>query len=215
MQSDPPEPKFRRRAEQRPDEVLDAALALFTERGYAASSVDAIAGKAGISKGSVYLYFPSKQAILEALVLRAIEPVSAEVIRQAAQHGGNIRQTATRLLTVFATRLSDPAVLAVPKIVIRETVVAPEIAEMYRRAVLDRVIPAMATLIREGIERGELRPVDPDLTVRSVIGPLVAHLFLSEVFGIHPADGLAVDRLVENHLSILFDGLAAGRKEHG
>ncbi len=210
-----PEPKFRRRAAHRPDEVLDAALALFTSKGYSATSVDAIARKAGISKGSVYLYFPSKQAILEALVLRAIDPVSTEVIRQAARHHGNIRQTATLLLTTFATRLSDPAVLAVPKIVMRETVVAPEIADMYRRAVLDRVIPAMAALIREGIDRGELRPLDPDLTVRSVIGPLIAHLFLSEIFGIRPAGGLAMDRLVENHLNILFDGLAAGRNEHG
>ena len=73
---DSPEPKFRRRAEARPDEVLDAALALFVDQGYAHTSVAAIAKAAGISKGAIYLYFPSKQAILEALVRRAVTPVA-------------------------------------------------------------------------------------------------------------------------------------------
>ena len=68
-------PKFRRRAEARPDEVLDAALDLFIENGFAATRVDDIAKRAGLSKGAVYLYFPSKEAIIEALVRRALVPV--------------------------------------------------------------------------------------------------------------------------------------------
>ena len=76
-----------------------------------------------------------------------------------------------------------------------------------RRAVLDTVIPAAVGLIETAIASGQMRPVDPELTLRSVIGPVALHLLLSEVFGIRPADGLALDRLVENHLDILFNGL--------
>ena len=74
---------------------------------------------------------------------------------------------------------------------------------------LDRALPAFVGLIRRGIEAGHLRPVDPELTLRSVIGPILAHVILAEVFGVSPRDGLELDRLIDNHLSILFDGLSA------
>lgn len=200
-------PKFRRRAEHRPDELLDAALALFVEKGYAHTSVAEIARTAGISKGAVYLYFPSKQAILEGLVRRAVSPVAARALAAADVTTGDIRETLRAIVTIVATALGDPKVFAVPRIVIREATVAPEIAEMYRRAVFDTVFPAATRVIGQAIARGQMRPVDPELTIRSLIGPILAHLLLAEVFGIRPADGLALDRLVENHLDILINGL--------
>ena len=60
---------------------------------------------------------------------------------------------------------------------------------------------------------GHLRAVDPDLTVRSIVGPLIAHVALSEIFGIRPEDGLALDRLIDNHIDLLFGGLAAERSD--
>ena len=205
----PAEPKFRRRADARPDEILDAATGLFLEQGYAHTSVAQIAKAAGLSKGAVYLYFPSKQAVLEGLVARAIQPVSTQVLAEVAAHPGSVRDVVTHVLHMMARRLADPMVLAVPRIVIRESVAAPEIARMYHDAVLAHAIPALTGFIRAGVERGELRPVDPELTVRSVMGPLLMHIFLSEIFGITPNGGLGMERLIDNHLSILFDGLSA------
>ena len=75
--------------------------------------------------------------------------------------------------------------------------------------VLDKVLPAVSGLISRGVEQGYLRQVDPDLTLRSIIGPLMLHLLLAEVFRITPEGGLHFDRMVDNHLSILFDGLSA------
>ena len=205
----PPEPKFRRRADKRPDELLDAATELFLTQGYAHTSVAQIARAAGLSKGAVYLYFPSKQAVLEGLVARAIQPVSMQILAEVAAHPGSAREVITHVLHMLADRLSDPMVLAVPRIVIRESVAAPEIARMYHDAVLARAIPALVGFLQEGISRGELRPCDPELTVRSVMGPILMHIFLSEIFDIRPADGLGLERLIDNHLSILFDGLSA------
>ncbi|MGB8621965.1 MAG: helix-turn-helix domain-containing protein, partial [Paracoccaceae bacterium] len=81
-------PKFRRRAEARPDEVLDAALALFIRKGFAATKVDEIAARAGLSKGAVYLYFPSKKALLEGLVRRAVVPVAESALGAVAAYRG-------------------------------------------------------------------------------------------------------------------------------
>ena len=202
-------PKFRRRAEARPDEVLDAALDLFIEQGFAATRVEDIARRAGLSKGAVYLYFPSKEAILEGLVRRAIVPIAAQALSFAENYEGDPRLVITMVLKMLAIKLNDQRLLAIPKLIFREVLGFPELAAMYRREVLDKVIPVVEGLIRKGIDQGYLRPVDPHLTIRSVVGPVVLHVALAEIFGITPPDGLAIDRLIDNHLTILFDGLSA------
>jgi len=205
--------KFRRRAEARPDEVLDAALELFIENGFAATRVEDIATRAGLSKGAVYLYFPSKESILEGLVRRAISPIADNALGMLRNYAGDPRLVISTALKMIAGRLKDPELVAIPRLLIREIVNFPEFAEMYRREVLDRVIPALIGLIENGIREGYFRKVDAELTLRSVIGPVIAHMLISELFGIRPRDGLAIDRLIDNHLSILFDGLSAPQRE--
>ena len=206
-QADSPPPKFRRRAEERPDEVLDAAISLFVEQGYARTSVAQIAAAAGISKGAVYLYFPSKRAILEGLVQRAVKPLGAKALASAPIAMEDPRAALSAFLHMAADSLSDPAVRAVPRIVIREAPAVPEIAEFYRETVLDAAMPAVTRIIEAGIARGHIRPVDPEMTLRTIVGPIVAHLLMAEVFGIVPARGLAMHELIENHLDILTHGL--------
>ena len=202
-------PKFRRRAEARPDEVLDAALELFIEKGFASTRVEDIAKRAGLSKGTVYLYFPSKEALLEGLVRRAILPIADSALMTLHDYEGDPRVVLSMVLTMLAGRFGDPKVMAMPKLIFREAMGFPGLAEMYRREVLDRVLPAVEGLLRRGIEQGYLRQVDPSLTIRSIIGPLMLHVAMAEIFGITPEGGLHMEKLVENHLSILFDGLSA------
>lgn len=211
----PADKKFRRRADTRPDEVLDAALAVFVEKGFAATKVDDIARRAGISKGTVYLYFASKEALIEGIVRRAVSPIAEGAVAHMSAFEGDPRLPISMLLHRVAQRITEPANLAVPKLVMREALTFPAIAQMYRTSVLDAVVPALTGLLARGMAEGHFRPLDPELTVRSIIGPVIAHVLLSEVFGLRPADGLAMDRLIENHVAILFDGLSAPRKEKG
>lgn len=206
-------PKFRRRAEARPDEVLDAALALFVEKGFANTRVEDIATRAGLSKGAVYLYFPSKEAILEGLVRRAVVPIATNALGFLTNYAGDPRLVISGVLKMVAHRLTQPETVAIPKLLIREMIHFPEFAAMYRREVLDRVLPVVEQLIRNGTNEGYFRPVDPQLTVRSIVGPIVLHMLMAEIFGITPEDGLAIDRLIDNHLTILFDGLSAPQSD--
>ncbi len=201
------EPKFRRRAEARPDEVLDAALALFAAQGFAHTTVEAVARAAGLSKAAVYLYFPSKKALLAGLVRRAVKPMADMALEQFGAFRGDPRPVIATAMRMLAGRLADPAVFAVPGLILREAAVAPEMAQVYREEVLDRVLPALSGLIAQGVAGGDIREVDPDMTVRSILGPVLAHLLLAEAFGVQPAGGLQLDLLVENHLKILFAGL--------
>src|SRR5690606_20728842 len=145
----------------------------------------------GLSKGAVYLYFPSKEAILEGLVRRAVRPIADHMLGLVGSFEGDPRLVLGMAMKMLGGRLADPKVLAVPKIIMREVVHFPELAEMYRREVLDRVIPVVEALIRRGIDQGYLRPVDPHLTIRSIVGPIVVHILMAEVFGLRPAGGLA------------------------
>ncbi|MEH6834751.1 MULTISPECIES: TetR/AcrR family transcriptional regulator [Falsihalocynthiibacter] len=205
--SEKPEPKFRRRANARPDEVLDAALALFIDQGFARTSVDQVAQRAGISKGAVYLYFPSKEAILAGLVSRTIAPLTDALFDNISRHKGDPRPAIEQFLRMMGKVLTDKRNRAVPLIVIHEAPAAPEIATLFRTAVLDRAIPALSTLLAQGVEGGHIRPIDPELTARTVIGPILAHIIFYEIFGIEPEGGFHLDRLIENHLLILNAGL--------
>jgi hypothetical protein len=142
-------------------------------------------------------------------VKRAVVPIADSALGFLENFTGDPRIVITTVMKMIAGRLADPKLVAIPRLLIREVIHFPEFAQMYRREVLDRVIPAVSQLIRNGIAEGYFRPVDPELTIRSIIGPIALHMLIAEVFGITPADGLAIDRLIENHLTILFDGLSA------
>ncbi|SFJ05266.1 TetR/AcrR family transcriptional regulator [Celeribacter neptunius] len=204
-------PKFRRRKEARPDELLDAALDLFVEKGFDRTKVEEIARRAGVSKGAVYLYFPSKDAVIEALVDRAVGTLVGEVTERIRHYRGDPRVLLRQLMPLFLARVSDPRILAIPKLVIREAPSHPKLAQIYRDRVIGRVEPALTALFRQGVEGGYIRAIDPQMAVRVLLGPFLMHVLLADVFGIYPESDrpgdLRIPELFETHLTLLFAGL--------
>jgi hypothetical protein len=141
-------------------------------------------------------------------VKRAIVPIATSALTMAENYAGDPRTIISMVMKTIAGRMNDPKLIAIPKLMMREMINFPDFATMYRRDVLDKVIPMIIGLLRNGIAEGYLRPIDPELTIRSLIGPIMLHILLDEVFGIRPGDGLALDRLIDNHLTILFDGMS-------
>jgi hypothetical protein len=84
---------------------------------------------------------------------------------------------------------------------------------MYRREVIERGMPIVAGLIQRGIDKGVFRPVDPELALRSVLGPIVAHLLMAEIFGVVPEGGLNLPKLFKSHMDILFNGLLVAEEK--
>lgn len=205
---DSPEPKFRRRSDARPDEILDAALSEFLKNGYARTTMDKVARAANLSKGAVYLYFPSKEALLESLVRRAVSPMTARAVEALQTGADHPRETLEQILRNIVGILGDEKTLAVPMLVIREAPSVPQIAQIYRDEVLSQMIPALSGMLDRARRAGHIRDVDPEMAVRSIVGPILTHVLLAKVFGIVPDGGLQIDRLVETHFTILFDGLA-------
>ena len=201
-------PRWARRAEARPEEILDAALAEFTERGFEPARMEDIAKRAGISKGAVYLYFPSKDALLRALIDAKISPLAAQIEGLAKAGAANPSMTLKLLAHAAAQRLSDPKLIAVPRLVIGLSARFPELAVFYRTHVVERARGALESVIKAGIVKGEFRNVDPAAVVRAFIGPIFfeamwAHVLRGESAFADPS------KLIETQLNLLFEGLRA------
>src|SRR5215469_10784815 len=89
--------RWTRRADARPEEILDAALEEFTEKGFEAARMEDVAKRAGLSKAGVYLYFPSKIAVLEALIDAKVAPL-ARLVGTIAEHGAADPVMALRMM---------------------------------------------------------------------------------------------------------------------
>jgi AcrR family transcriptional regulator len=201
-----PEPRWRRRADARPEEILEAALAEFTERGFEAARMEDIGKRAGLSKAGVYLYFPSKMALLEALIEARVSPLAAQA-QTLAQAGKDDPLAALRLLArVAAHRIADPSVFAVPRLVIGLSGRFPQIADYYRTHVVEKARGALEALIAAAIAKQQIRPVDKDAVVRAFIGPLFFEAMWTHVLRGESAPS-EPEKLVEQSFDVLLNGL--------
>lgn len=181
---------------------------MFTERGFDAARVEDVAKRAGISKAGVYLYFPSKTALLEALIESTVAPL-AEKVEKLAELGEADPLAALRSIAAAAVeRLRDPRTIAAPRLVISVAGRFPAIAEYYRVRVVERAKSAIERLVRGAIASGKLRAVAPEAVARAIIGPL-----LFEALWTHVLSGESAlaepETLIEQHFDILLNGLGA------
>lgn len=196
-----------RRPEARPDEILDAALAAFAELGFAGARIEDVAVRAGLSKGALYLYFESKEALLKALVRRLADRVVGAAESLVAVENANAEKTLRSLLTFMALQLSNPRVSAAPRIVMAEAQRFPEIASFYRRTVIDRAQQLLAALIDRGVAQGVFRDIDRAVALRGCAGPMLVHMLLSTVFADPVNPGPSPETLANGIADMVLNGL--------
>lgn len=168
-----PQPTRRRRKEARPREILRAALETFAEKGFAAARLDDVAARAGIGKGTLYLYFSSKEELLQAVVREALVPNIARAERLAGTYPGSSAELLRLLFAIAARRISRSRLSAIPKLVLAEANNFPDIARFYFDEVISRGLALLGGIVRCGIERGEFRSVDVETAARLLVAPLL------------------------------------------
>lgn len=168
-------------ARPRPDAILDAALHIFDQSGFDAARVEDIAAAAGVAKGTVYLHFPSKVALLQALIERHVAPVAASAAAIAAAGRSEPLAALRRVVQVIQPMLGDARLVAVPRLVIAASNRFPEIAEHYRREVFDRVRGTVFGLVEEAMEQGRLQRADPAILVRALMGGVIFEIMRRHV----------------------------------
>jgi len=205
-----PEPlRWTRRKQARPGEILDAALKVFAEKGFAAARMEDIARRAGVTKGTIYLYFPGKEDVFKQLVREAVGNTLTTVTADVATYEGSARFLLRMVLTTMGTVLLDSDKVVLPKIVIAESANFPWLAEFYRFEVIERGLGLMTSLIQRGIDRGEFRPLPPEHVARVFVAPMLLSAIWRAVFSHLDPVPYDFKGLLATHLDIFFRGLAA------
>lgn len=203
------QPKWRRRSEARPGEIIEAALAVFAEKGFAAARLDDIAAQAGVSKGALYLYFETKQDLFRAVVRETVAPNLAAV----AAFIGQSELPFERLIRLVFDRMAEVVTQgrlgAVVKMVIGESRNFPELAKVWHEDVVSRMVDALGGAVSAAQARGEVRPGDPRLYVFSLAGPLLMGVLWREVFAPIGAEPVDLKALLAQHADVALKGMLA------
>lgn len=167
------EPRWRRLPEERPQQIIDAALAVFGERGLAAARLEDIAKRAGLSKGTIYLYFPNKEELFREVIRQTIV---AQIERAERELATATQQSASDTLTQFVRGywgyLRSPKFAALFRLIHAELSNFPDLARFYGREVIERIWRLVTSIVERGIQSGEFRAVDPAVAAR-MLGPML------------------------------------------
>ena len=198
-------PRWERRKQERPAELLAAALALFVERGYAATRLDDVAARAGVSKGTLYLYFENKEELFKAVVRENIVARISETRGLARQFDGARDELLRQLVRRWWQQYGRTPAAGISKLIVAESGNFPEIARFFVDEVIDPWHRLFGEVIGEGVARGEFRPVDVEYFVHVVAAPLVMLTLWDRSFGPCRPGGLDEER----YLAAALDALVA------
>lgn len=165
--------KRERRKEARPGELLAAALDLFVEKGYAATRSEEVAVRAGVSKGTLFLYFPSKEELFKAVVIENLSGRFTEWNQEFETFEGTTAQMLRYCMRVWWERVGLTQASGLTKLMMSEGANFPELADFYRKEVVQPGHALLRRIIQRGIDRGEFQPVDVDHTIYSVVAPMI------------------------------------------
>lgn len=199
----------RRRKEARPHELTAAALALFVEKGFAATRLDEVAARAGVSKGTLYLYFDSKEALFKAVIQEGIVPAIAEGEALLAQHRDDPVQLLRCILFGWWERIGATELGGIPKLMVSEARNFPNVARYYDEAVIQRGLALLRAALARGIELQVFRPVDVDTMARLLIAPIVHLALWRHSFAACCGGTVDVGHYLETHFDLVLHGLMA------
>jgi TetR/AcrR family transcriptional regulator len=167
-------PRWRRLPEQRPGQILEAALEVFGEQGLAGARLEEIAARAGVSKGTIYLYFPNKDELFREMVRQRVGRAVAG-LTSAVGEGGTASEQLRRMMEVLWRYLRDPEFECIYRLVIGELHQFPDLARFYSEEVSGRVTRVLADVIERGVAEREFGEVDPEVAARMLAALLNKH----------------------------------------
>ncbi len=201
------EPRFQRRKEDRPAEITQAAFAAFAENGYAATRIDEVAKRAGVSKGLLYLYFKTKEDLFKAVIRSFLAPRIDALISNIEESDLSAEEFLRGPFLAFAKSLPKSPAKILVRLMIAEGPKYPDLTAWYWDNVVSRALDALRTLIRRGVDNGEFR----ESAVNEFPQLLVAPIFFSMIWTIvfRPHSDLDTDRFIEAHVEMILESIKA------
>lgn len=198
--------RWRRRKEARPSEILEAALKLFVERGYNATRLEQIADAAGISKGTLYLYYSSKEDLFRSMVREVLLPHVERFEKQALDHQGSARDLLRAMAFGWWQSVGGTELAGIPKLMIAEANNFPELARYYVEQIIERARKLVGNIVQRGIDQNEFRKCNTDLAARTLLAPLVfAAIWKNSLQQFDRP--YSIEEYIELHLDLTLNGL--------
>jgi TetR/AcrR family transcriptional regulator len=203
--------KRERRKEARPGELLDAALALFVEKGFAATKVEEVAARAGVSKGTLFLYFQNKEELFKAVVRQNISGHFKEWNSLFDAFEGSSAEMVGICLNSWWNLVGATPASGITKLMMCEAGNFPEIAAFYQQEVIQPGQTLIRRILQRGVDSGEFRPLDMDYAAYSLIAPMIFLILSRHSSGVCVPDPqtLEPEKYIASQLAVLLHGLSA------
>lgn len=206
-------PARRRRKAARPAELVAAALDSFVDKGYAATRLEDVAARAGVSKGTLYLYFDSKEALFKAVVREGLLPALAEGEQIVANFKGSSVDLLREVMSGMWRLIGSQRIGGIPKLVFAEARNFPEIAAFYHQEVILRGTALIREVIRRGVAQGEFRALDPEVAIYIVIAPVLMRMIWQHSIDCCAAAGITDEAYFSEYFEIMLCGLQNPKDE--
>ena len=209
--------KRERRKEARPGELLDAALELFVEKGFAATRVEEVAARAGVSKGTLFLYFQSKDELFKAVVRENISGRFSEWNAEFEAFEGSTAGMLEYGMNTWWDRVGATRAAGITKLMMSEAKNFPEIAAVYQQEVIRPGQDLIRRILQRGMDRGEFRAMDLDYAVYSVVAPMIFLILSRHSTGVCIPDHLALNpkKYIASQLGIVLHGMSLPAHDTG
>ena len=196
-----PQPRFQRRKEERPAEITQAALEAFAEHGYAATRVDDVARRAGVSKGLLYLYFKTKEELFKAVIRGVVVPRIDALKTAIADTELSADEFLQGPFLDFISKLPDSPVRIVVRLLIAEGPKHPDLIAYYFDQVISGGMDALRQLINRGVRHGEFRQSSLDEFPQLLVAPVLMSIIWKTLFQKHyPLD---TDKFLQTHIDLI------------
>jgi Transcriptional regulator len=202
-----PAKTWQRRKQARPGEILDAALTVFAEKGFSAARMEDIAAKAGVTKGTIYLYFPSKEEVFKSLARQHVLDTLAMATEEARRFEGATFEFLTVFFQRFTSIVMNSEAVVLPKIIIAESGNFPELVVFWRKEVVEKTMTMLASVINRGIACGEIRDVPAEYVAKLCVAPMMMSLIWRTTFASTDDVPFDYDAFIRVHLDVLHRGL--------
>ena len=204
-------PKRERRKEARPGELVKAALDLFVEKGFAATRVDEVAARAGVSKGTLFLYFESKEDLFKAVIRDNIANLFPAWNEEFKTFEGSSAEMLHYAMDLWWLNVGNTPASGIVKLVISEAQNFPEIAAFYQKEVVEPGTGLLQSILQRGVERGEFEHMDTSKSVFSIIAPMIFLMMWKHSMGACAASANIIDpkEFIHMHVDLLLNGMSA------
>jgi AcrR family transcriptional regulator len=202
-------PRWARRKDARPHEIIAAALSVFSEHGYAATRIEDIAVCAGVTKGTVYLYFKSKEDLFGAVIRETLTPAILSGEELLERYEGSTAALMREMASLVWERIGETGAGVIPKLILAEARKFPEIARLYYDTVVEPSRLLNHRIIERGIERGEFRTVDPQDYTSLLLAPAIFLLLWRHTFEYAvPHTALDPKQVLDTYVDMVIRALA-------